>query len=113
MALVDNGNSATAFITNALTGTVTRLNFSVSSSGLNLPKATTIASGYTHNGDPVALLDSPASDWFMFQARMCCMSPLPAITPFTPYKTPLSGHRAAGADGSSIRTAYICMALWP
>lgn len=59
MALVDNGNSATAFVTNALTGTVTRLNFSVSSSGLNLQKATTIASGYTHNGDPVALFDAP------------------------------------------------------
>ncbi len=59
MALVDNGNSAIAFVTNALTGTVTRLNFSVSSSGLTLQKATTIASGYTHNGDPVALFDAP------------------------------------------------------
>lgn len=60
MALVDKGDSAIAFITNALTGTVTRLNFSVSSSGLTLTKKSeTIASGYVHRGDPVALFVSP------------------------------------------------------
>ncbi len=59
MALVDNGDSAIAFITNALTGTVTRLNLSVSSAGVTLMKATIIASGYVHQGDPVALFDAP------------------------------------------------------
>ena len=59
MALVDNGNTAIAFVTNALTGTVTRLNLAVSPAGVTLTKATIIASGYVHNGDPVALFDAP------------------------------------------------------
>jgi hypothetical protein len=59
MALIDNGDSAIAFITNALTGAVTRLNFSVSSSGLTLKKSKTIASGYVHRGDLVSLFVSP------------------------------------------------------
>jgi hypothetical protein len=59
MALVDNGSSAIAFISNALTGEVTRLNLSVSPSGVTLVKATVIAAGYVHQGDPVALFDAP------------------------------------------------------
>jgi hypothetical protein len=59
MALVDNTDTAIAFITNALDGTVTRLNFSVSPAGLTLQKATTIASGYMHRGDPVTLFVAP------------------------------------------------------
>jgi hypothetical protein len=59
MALVDNGSSAIAFVSNALSGEVTRLNLSVSSAGVTLVKATTIASGYVHQGDPVALFDAP------------------------------------------------------
>jgi hypothetical protein len=59
MALVDNGTSAIAFVSNALTGTVTRLNFAVNSSGLALQHVTTIASGYVHRGDPVTLFVAP------------------------------------------------------
>jgi hypothetical protein len=59
MALVDGGNWAIAFVTNALTGTVSRLNFSVSAGGLTLVSAKTIASGYVHRGDPVTLFVSP------------------------------------------------------
>lgn len=59
MALVDDGNSAFAFVTNALTGTVSRLKFSVSGSGLNLLSSKTIASGYVHRGDPAALFVAP------------------------------------------------------
>lgn len=59
MALVDNGATAIAFISNALTGDVTRLNLSESGAGVKLVKATTIASGYVHQADPVALFDSP------------------------------------------------------
>jgi hypothetical protein len=59
MALVDRGNSAIAFVSNALNGTVTRLEFKVSSSGLTLQHATTIASGYVHTADSIALFDSP------------------------------------------------------
>ncbi|HVJ07764.1 MAG TPA: hypothetical protein VM554_05230 [Acidisarcina sp.] len=67
MALVDRGDSAIAFVTNALTGTVSRLNFKVSSSGLMLLHATTIASGYVHRGDPVTLF--VASTGLVYDAR--------------------------------------------
>jgi hypothetical protein len=59
MALVDHGDRAIAFVTNALNGTVSRLDFKVSSSGLTLLNAKTIASGYVHHGDPAALFVAP------------------------------------------------------
>jgi len=59
MALVDRGDRAIAFVSNALNGTVSRLDFHVSSSGLTLLSAKTIASGYVHRGDPVALFVAP------------------------------------------------------
>ena len=59
MALIDRGNHAIAFVANALTGTVSRLEFQVTSSGLTVLSAKTIASGYVHRGDPVALFVAP------------------------------------------------------
>jgi hypothetical protein len=59
MALVDGGDWAIAFVSNALTGTVIRMDFKVSSSGLKLLSTKTIASGYVHRGDPVTLFVSP------------------------------------------------------
>jgi DNA-binding beta-propeller fold protein YncE len=59
MALVDGGDQAIAFVSNALTGTVIRLDFSVGSSGLTLFNSYTIADGYVHRGDPVTLFVSP------------------------------------------------------
>jgi uncharacterized protein YjiK len=59
MALVDGGNWAIAFVANALNGTVSRLNFQVSSSGLKLLSATTIASGYVSRPDPVTFFVAP------------------------------------------------------
>lgn len=59
MALVDGGDSAIAFVSNALTGTVVRLDFAVRSSGLKLMSTKTIASGYMHRGDPVTLFVAP------------------------------------------------------
>ena len=59
MALVDYGDQAIAFVTNALNGTITRLKFSVSSMGLKLQSAKVIASGYVHRGDPVTLFVAP------------------------------------------------------
>ena len=67
MALVDRGDRAIAFIANALTGTVSRLDFSVSTSGLNLLHATTIASGYVHRGDPATFFVAPTG--LVFDAR--------------------------------------------
>jgi hypothetical protein len=59
MALVDGGDWAIAFVSNALTGTVIRMDFKVSASGLKLLSTKTIASGYVHRGDPVTLFVSP------------------------------------------------------
>jgi len=59
MALVDHGDWAIAFVTNALNGTVSRLKFHVYSWGLKLESAKVIASGYIHRGDPVTLFVSP------------------------------------------------------
>ena len=61
MALVDGGDSAIAFVSNALNGTVIRMEFKVSSTGLTLlsTKTKTIASGYMHRGDPVTLFVAP------------------------------------------------------
>lgn len=56
---VDNGDRATAFIANALDGTISRLDFAVSTNGLTELSHATIASGYMHQGDPAALFDSP------------------------------------------------------
>jgi hypothetical protein len=59
MTLVDNGSTAIAFVSNALDGTVNRLNFAVSATGLTLQSWKTIGSGYMHRGDPVALFVAP------------------------------------------------------
>ncbi|MGA2443438.1 MAG: hypothetical protein ABSH08_21000 [Tepidisphaeraceae bacterium] len=59
MTLVDEGNSAIAFVSNALDGTVNRLEFGVNSSGLTLKNWKTIGSGYIHRGDPVSLFVAP------------------------------------------------------
>jgi hypothetical protein len=59
MALIDHGDVATAYVTNALNGSVSRLHFKVSSTGLKLLDAATIASGYVHRGDPAALFVAP------------------------------------------------------
>jgi hypothetical protein len=59
MALIDHGDRATAYVTNALNGTVSRLDFKVNSGGLTLLGAKTIASGYVHRGDPAALFVAP------------------------------------------------------
>ncbi|MGD0832470.1 MAG: hypothetical protein ABR907_16165 [Terracidiphilus sp.] len=59
MALVDHGDTAIAFVANALNGTISRLNFNVTSSGLTLKSAATIASGYVNRPDPVTFFVAP------------------------------------------------------
>ena len=67
MALVDGGNWAIAFVTNALTGTVSRLNFAVGAAGLQLLSRRVSASGYVHRGDPVTLFVAPTG--LVYDAR--------------------------------------------
>lgn len=59
MALVDQGATAIAFVTNAITGDVSRLEFNVNDNGLKLTSSKVIASGYVHRGDPVTFFVAP------------------------------------------------------
>jgi hypothetical protein len=59
MALVDGGDWAKAFVSNALMGTVIRMDFAVGADGLQLLSTKVIASGYVHRGDPVTLFVAP------------------------------------------------------
>lgn len=59
MTVVDNGDTAIAFISNVLNGTVVRLELNVSSGGVTVANKTVIASGYQHRGDPAAFEVGP------------------------------------------------------
>jgi len=59
LALDDDGARATVFVSNALSGTVTRLNLGVAPEGVTVESATTIASGYLHRCDPSAFVVAP------------------------------------------------------
>jgi DNA-binding beta-propeller fold protein YncE len=59
MTVVDEGDRAIVFFSNAINGTVSRIDFSVSATGLTKLNHYTIASGYMHQGDPAALFDAP------------------------------------------------------
>jgi DNA-binding beta-propeller fold protein YncE len=59
MTVVDQGDRAIAFFSNALSGTVGRIDFAVSEKGLTKLDHYIIASGYMHQGDPAALFDAP------------------------------------------------------
>jgi hypothetical protein len=59
MTVVDQGDRAIAFFSNALSGTVGRIDFGVSETGLTKLDHYIIASGYMHQGDPAALFDAP------------------------------------------------------
>jgi hypothetical protein len=60
MALYDaGGGTIYAFITNGLTGTVTRLDMTLSGGALTVQSKTTIASGYLFQCDPVTFVDAP------------------------------------------------------
>jgi len=55
----DMGSTAQVFVSNVLSGTVTRLDLAVSSAGVTVVDMVQIASGYTHRGDPAALAIGP------------------------------------------------------
>jgi hypothetical protein len=59
MTVVDNGDTATVYVANALNGTISRITLAVSESGVVKTGHTVIATGYMHQGDPAALFDAP------------------------------------------------------
>jgi hypothetical protein len=59
MTVQDNGDTAIAFVSNVLNGTVVRLDLAVASNGVTVTNITVIASGYHHRGDPSAFEVGP------------------------------------------------------
>lgn len=57
-AIIDNGNSATLFVANGLSGTVTRLDLTWTNAKI-VQSAVQIGSGYAHQCDPVTFVDAP------------------------------------------------------
>jgi hypothetical protein len=55
----DQGGSVQVFVSNVLTGTITRLDLTVTSNSIALKSGAEISSGYTHRGDPAALEVGP------------------------------------------------------
>ncbi len=61
LTVFDEGANATVFVSNALSGTVTRLNLRIPNVGstITVQSSTQIASGYLHRCDPAALVVGP------------------------------------------------------
>jgi hypothetical protein len=55
----DQGTSVQVFVSNVLTGAITRLDLTVTSNSIALNKGIEISSGYTHRPDPAALEVGP------------------------------------------------------
>jgi hypothetical protein len=64
----DGGNRGEVFVSQVLTGNVSRINYAVGRHGqIRITSANQIASGYTHRGDPAAFLLGPTG--LAFDAR--------------------------------------------
>jgi hypothetical protein len=59
LTINDNGNTAQIFVSNVLTGTVSRLDVTVAPAGITVQHKAEIAAGYTHRTDPAALVLGP------------------------------------------------------
>jgi hypothetical protein len=59
LTIIDQGSKAQVFVSNVLSGTVSRLDLLVGKKGVTVQRAVTIASGYTHHGDPNAFEIGP------------------------------------------------------
>ncbi|MEO8725964.1 MAG: hypothetical protein ABI383_07535 [Acidobacteriaceae bacterium] len=58
-AFNDQGGTVQIFVSNAINGTIIRIDASAGNNGLNVSKITQIGSGYMHRPDPVALFVAP------------------------------------------------------
>jgi hypothetical protein len=59
MTVDDRGDNPTAFVSNAVDGTVVRLDLHTTANGVTVTKKTLIASGYGHLADSVTFVDAP------------------------------------------------------
>ena len=100
----DNGSRALIFVSNVLSGTVTRIDVSLpAKGGFDVLSATQIASGYTHRGDPAAFEIGPTGLAYDSQRRPCT-SPRRAIMRSTPSGTLVRRGLIMGRARSSTRT---------
>lgn len=59
LAIQDSGSQALLFVSNVLSGAVTRIQLSVTDTGVTVQSMVQIASGYLHRCDPAALVVGP------------------------------------------------------
>jgi hypothetical protein len=64
MAIHDAGDTAQVFISNVLSGTVTRLDLALSPTAVVILRATQIGSGFNHRTDPAALVLGPSGLYY-------------------------------------------------
>lgn len=69
LTALDFGRHAVVFVSSVLNGTLSRLDFDISENGdnINLDQATLVATGYSHRGDPAALVVGPTGLAFDFE----------------------------------------------
>jgi hypothetical protein len=59
LAVLDGGDQAAVFVSDVLSGTVTRLDLAIQGDSVDVERQTQIASGYTHRCDPAAFVVGP------------------------------------------------------
>lgn len=59
MTVIDSGDDAVVFVSNALSGTVYRFDLQISNGNFTVGNVTEIAQGYAHQCDPVTFVDGP------------------------------------------------------
>lgn len=63
-SVYDQGSTVWVFVSNAITGTVSRIELVLANNNFAIKSATTIASGYTHHADPATFEVAPTGSAF-------------------------------------------------
>ena len=88
LTIHDPGSQAQVFVSNVLSGTVTRVNLSVGSSTVTVVGKAQIGNGYTHQPNAAAVVVGPTG--LAIRTMTCCTWPQPPITRSSPSATPWS-----------------------
>ena len=111
MTVVDHGATATLFVSNVLSGTISRIILSVPTSGVgfHVLSETQIASGYAHRADSAAFVVGPTGLAYDPRATTSS-SPPPTTTPSTSFRLPRIRPLTTAKARSSTRTTPTCAA---
>ena len=111
MAITDSGRTAKIFVSDVLSGTVTRFDVKLTSSGFQVAEVAQIASGYTHRGDPAAFeIGRPGSS--STPSRAPSTSPRRGTTPSTRSGAPAPRGPTGVPARWSTRTARTSTDRW-